>query len=83
VLCNVRRFVDEQHFFNLSFWHSNMKCGVARSSRLVQRNCITLLLKARNMSSEAARTFDRKQIKADQDYCVDLVQKRDREGYRK
>jgi NADH dehydrogenase [ubiquinone] 1 alpha subcomplex assembly factor 6 len=36
------------------------------------------LAKHRNLS---ARTFDRKQIKADQDYCVELVQKRDREGY--
>jgi len=40
------------------------------------------LCRHRYLSSEA-RTFDAKQLKADQDYCVDLVMKRDREGYRK
>ena len=29
------------------------------------------------------RSMDPKQLKADQDYCVELVQSRDREGYRK
>lgn len=37
----------------------------------------------RYLLSTTVREFDAKQIKADQDYCIELVRKRDREGYRK
>jgi hypothetical protein len=38
------------------------------------------MIQVRHFSSSAP---DPKQIKADHDHCVELVQKRDREGYRK
>jgi hypothetical protein len=47
-----------------------------------RKGCLTLSTTPRYLSSKA-RDIDAKQRKADQDYCVDLVQKRDREGYRK
>ena len=63
---------------------SSMNSSILRPSRIIPKRCLAILVKHRNLANEsAARTLDRKQIKADQDYCVDLVQKRDREGYRK
>lgn len=62
-----------------SFVMQRSKVGAYAHCCGMERNCQDVI-PVRRFSSYAP---DPKQIKADHDHCVELVQKRDREGYRK